>query len=189
MVGVSDAKPRTAQEGQEANAHGTRSLLTKRQRAAKKLEPPNYAPTKDKYGTKVWKGDRAGLPWFPNVKKAMNLSKGDGCQLRTSDGCTEEAYSIDHREDFAAVQTQFETTDLCDARNHWNAVLLDTAKLGYNGDFDKDTVIEDDELVRLGETFAWSCASCNSSKGGTKGLDNNRAKWLSKCPGEDECPF
>jgi hypothetical protein len=175
----------------KGNKFASRSRLTSRQRGGKKPlpEPPNYAPTKDKYGNKVWKGTRAGLTWFPNVKKAMELSKDDGCQLERSDGCTGEADSIDHVEDFATVQTGLETTDLCDNRNHWKAILLDTAKLNYNGGFDKDTAIEDDDLVRLGKTFAWSCTPCNSSKSGKKGLDIGSAKWLGECPGEDDCPF
>jgi|GEM_PF-6505875 len=185
-----DLGPR-GRASKSGNKFASRSKLTSRQRGGKKpmAEPPNYAPTKDKYGEKIWKGTRAGLTWFDNVEKAMALSRDDGCQLQSSDDCTGAADAIDHVEDFATVQTGLETSDVCDGKNHWRAIMLDTAKVAYNGGFAPDTAIKGAKLTKLGKTFAWSCTQCNSSKSGKKGLDAGTAAWLGECPGEDDCPF
>ncbi len=183
-----DLGPRS-RASKKGNKFASRSKLTSRQRGGKKpmAEPPKYAPTKDKYGDKIWKGTRAGLTWFDSVKDGMELSRAGGCQLQSSDDCTGAADSIDHVEDFATVQTGLETSDVCDGKNHWKAIMLDTAKLAYNGGFDPDEAIAGDELTRLGKTFEWSCTPCNSKKSGKKGLDIGAAAWLGECPGEDDC--
>ncbi|MBV9823527.1 MAG: hypothetical protein JO144_14940 [Actinobacteria bacterium] len=177
----------SSRASKSGNKFASRSKLTSRQRRSKKAEPPNYEPTKDKNGEKVWKGTRSGLTWFTSVENAMALSAAGGCQLRRSGDCTGAADSIDHIEDFATVQTGLETTNLCDGKNHWNAIMLETAKLAYNGGFDPYAPIKGAELSRLAKTFAWACTPCNSAKSGKKGLDIGSAKWLRECPGGEDC--
>lgn len=182
-----DTGSRSGRAARSNNMYATKDRRTARQKGgiAPKAKRPTYQPTKDRNGKKVWRGERKSLTWFDNVKEAMADSRDDGCQLERSTKCTGEADAIDHVKDFASEQTGLETTDICDGKHHWRAIMLDKAKRLYNGGFGPDDELTAEDLAG---TFAWSCTSCNSTKSGKKGLDGGQAAWLGECPGED-CDF
>jgi hypothetical protein len=174
----------------QQSGFATRDRRTERQRGGPKPVAirPHYEPLHDKHGRKLWKGSRAGLGWFDNVKTAM-ISVDDGsCQIK-GDGCTGGSDAIDHVKDFATEQTGLETSLICDGKHHWKAILLSDAQQLYNGGFDDDDDFENDDgaLARLQKAFVWSCTHCNSSKSGKKGLDGGAAIWQKACPGEEDC--
>lgn len=182
-----DIDSRSGRASRSNNMYATKDRRTARQKGGRAPKPkrPDYVPIKDKNGNKVWRGERKSLTWFRNVTDAMAESRDDGCQLERSTKCTGEADAIDHVKDFASEQTGLETTDICDGRHHWRAIMLDKAKRLYNGGFGPDDELTGEDLAG---TFAWSCTSCNSKKSGVKGLDGGQARWLGECPGED-CEF
>lgn len=174
----------------EKSGLANRDRRTVRQRGGPKpvAVRPHYVPVTDKHGRKLWKGSRAGLGWFDNVKSAMDSVNDGSCQIE-GDGCTGGADAIDHVKDFATEQTGLETELVCDGKHHWRAILLSKAQRLYNGGFRDDDDIEGDDgaLARLQKAFVWSCTHCNSSKSGKKGLDGGAAIWQKACPGEEDC--
>lgn len=130
---------------------------------------PNYKPTKDSAGNKIWDGSRNSLKFSTTIETAMAATKGGGCQIGSS-GCTGNANAIDHKKPFSEVQSSFDRYVICDGTHHWSAVYKDDADSGYNNDDDPSG-------------FQWSCTSCNSKKNGTKGIDKNPSKWKGACPG------
>lgn len=174
----------------EKSGLATRDNRTERQRGGAKplAVRPHYKPVIDKHRRKLWKGSRAGLGWFDNVKSAMDSINDGSCQIE-GDGCTGGADAIDHVKDFATEQTGLETRLVCDGKHHWRAILLVDAQELYNGGFQDDDDIEGDDgaLARLRKAFVWSCTHCNSSKSGKKGHDGGAAIWQKACPGEDDC--
>lgn len=169
---------------------GSRDRRTNRQRGGPRSasERPLHEPVEDKRGRKLWKGSRASLGWFANVKSAMDSIDDGTCKIRRG-GCTGGSDAIDHVKDFATEQTGLETRLICDGAHHWKAILLSDAQRLYNGGFRDDDVIEGDdgELARLKKAFVWSCTHCNSSKSGKKGRDGGAAVWQKACPGGDAC--
>ena len=180
----------SSRKAKQQSGFANRDRRTERQRgSARPVDVrPHYAPVVDKYGRKLWKGSRAGLGWFDNVKSAMNSVDDGSCQIK-GDGCTGGADAIDHVKDFATEQTGLETELVCDGKHHWTAILLSKAQRLYNGGFRSDDDIENDDgaLARLQKAFVWSCTHCNSSKSGKKGLDGGAAIWQKACPGEEDC--
>lgn len=126
----------------------------------------NYIPPKDKGGHKIWDGLRAGLGFSSDVAGTMPDRATSGCFHRYS-GCTGAAEAIDHKEPFSVRQTRVRRHLICDGRNHFEACLRAEVQQEYDAP----------ELV-------WSCTKCNSSKGGDKGLYDNRPRFIEPCPGD-----
>ncbi|HST47707.1 hypothetical protein [Jatrophihabitans sp.] len=177
----------------EKSGLANRDRRTERQRGGPKpvAVRPHYQPVTDKYGRKLWKGSRAGLDWFANVKSAMDTVDDGTCKIVRDAGCTGVSEGIDHVKDFATEQTGLATELICDGRHHWKAILLSEAKQLYNGGFDdeEDIAADGDAMTRLQKAFVWSCTHCNSGKSGGKGRDGGQAIWQEACPGEDDCPL
>ncbi|MDQ1744480.1 MAG: hypothetical protein QOE23_2819 [Pseudonocardiales bacterium] len=175
----------------EKSGLATRDRRTARQRGGPKpvAVRPHYQPVADKYDRKLWKGSRAGLGWFDNVKSALDSVDDGTCKIVKDDDCTGVSEAIDHVKDFATEQTGLETEIVCDGEHHWRAILLSEAQQLYNGGFASDAKIKGNKgaMTRLGKAFVWSCTHCNSSKSGKKGLDGGQAIWQEACPGEEDC--
>lgn len=175
----------------EKSGFATRDRRTVRQRGGAKpvAVRPHYQPVVDKHKRKLWKGSRAGLGWFDNVKTAMDSVDDGTCKIVRDAGCTGISEGIDHVKDFATEQTGLETELVCDGAHHWKAILLSQAQQLYNGGFDDEADIASDggAMTRLQKAFAWSCTHCNSGKSGKKGLDGGQAIWQEACPGEEDC--
>jgi hypothetical protein len=123
------------------------------------------ATTIDKHGNQYWNGFRSGLGFDGATRLAMAGSKAHGCQIGKPN-CTAVAISIDHITDFATTQSALATHTYCDGAHHWTGVLLTDVKNDYNN---------------LGN-LQWACTSCNSSKGGVKGL-YAPPRHAGQCPG------
>lgn len=180
----------SSRSAKQDSGFANRDRRTARQRGGAKpvARRPNYQPPADKRGNKLWKGSRASLGWFDNVKTAMDSVNDDTCHIE-GDDCTGTADAIDHVKDFATEQTGLETSLICDGNHHWDAILLSDAQQLYNGGFDsaQDIAADRGAMTRLQKAFVWSCTHCNSSKSGKKGLDGGQAIWKGACPGEEEC--
>lgn len=152
--------------------------LTDRQRGPGRDAPrrPTYLPPRDSLGNLVWDGRRAGLGWYTNVKAAMANANPGACQIAKS-GCTGGADAIDHKDDFATVQSGLARYEVCDGRNHFSAVYKDDALDSYNGGNTSNSA-----QPHLGG-LQWSCTQCNSSKSGRKGVYENVPVWIMACPG------
>jgi len=127
----------------------------------------NYIPPKDKGGNKIWDGQRGSMSFSPKV--AGTMPPRVGCFHKKS-GCTGGADAIDHQNPFSERQAGLPRYIICDGRNHFEACLKDEAQEMYDA-----------------APLVWSCTSCNSSKGGKKGLYENRPTFIEACPGEDDC--
>lgn len=121
--------------------------------------------TIDKHGTQYWNGYRATLSFNAGTKAAKAGSKAGGCQIGKAT-CSGAATSLDHIVDFATTQSSLATHTYCDGSHHWTGVLLTDAQADYN------------KLSNL----RWSCTSCNSSKGGARGL-YSPPRHAGRCPG------
>ena len=130
---------------------------------------PGYTPAKDSLGNLIWDGSRSGLSWSATISGAMALTKGGGCQV-LSNVCTGAADGIDHKNDFAELQSEITLYVICDGTNHWTACYKQDAVAMYNNYDNPDNM-------------RWSCTQCNSQKGGHKGVYENQPKWRGPCPG------
>jgi len=154
----------------ESNPYARTDNLTDRQKKLKGIKPgervrPMYVPKIDKGGVKLWDGFRASLGFTGEVKEEMERTRAAGCKY-----CGGEAESIDHVEPISKLQTELTRYLVCDGKFHFTACLKTEAMDLYNEG-----------------PFVWSCKSCNSSKGGQKGLDANPPQFAERCPGGDKC--
>lgn len=131
-------------------------------------------------GREIWSGDRRKLAFFDNVKKAMAARRGVGCEI-DGPSCRGTADAIDHVKDFATEKTAVAAYVYCDGVLHWKVSYRDEAEVEYNGGNDPHA-----GSVDL-SNFQWACTSCNSSKGGRKGVDAEGAALIGKCPGGESC--
>lgn len=119
----------------------------------------------DKHGTWYWTGWRTNLGFSQTTKNHFAGSKAGGCQIQ-GHGCTGNAVSLDHIQDFATRQSSLPTHNYCDGTYHWSGILWQDAYDDYN------------DVSNL----QWSCTSCNSSKSGARGL-YAPARYVGACPG------
>lgn len=141
---------------------------------------PGYIPVRDNgllVRNAVWDGRRASLSWFDNVKTAMAAIQVN-CDIQKA-SCTGATDGIDHIVDFADLQTGLTRYVICDGNHHFSGVYKEDALELFNGGNSKTTAAASVDTSNL----RWSCTSCNSSKGGTKGVYENIPKWISACPG------
>lgn len=142
---------------------------------------PGYNPSKDNalgVKNKVWDGRRGSLKWFDNVQTAMAATRNQ-CDVQKHINCSGQAEGIDHKQDFADLQTGLTRYVICDGLHHFSACYKVDALELFNGGNSEATAV----LLVDTTNLRWSCASCNSSKGGTKGVYENVPKWIEPCPG------
>lgn len=126
-------------------------------------------PTVDRFGIEIWHGKRDGLRFSKETKEVMDARRAEHPLCAITENCERPAESIDHVRDFATVQAELEQFEVCTGTHHYEAVLLKDAEDAYN------------HVPNL----KWACKTCNSSKGGAKGLYENVPKLLGKCPGKN----
>jgi len=126
----------------------------------------NYIPPKEKGGKKIWDGRRNGLDFSAGLEATVP-HRDQGCYHRKKN-CTGDAEAIDHLEPFSQRQAGLARYLICDGRNHFEACLKEEVQKLYDA-----------------PTLVWSCTSCNSSKGGVKGLYENIPQFKEPCPGEE----
>ena len=77
-----------------------------------------------------------------------------------------DALSIDHQQEWSQVQAGIAPRTVCDGTIHWSVIYYSDVKEAYN---DR-------------RNLAPSHKSCNSSKGGQRGIDANPPTSLGACP-------